>query len=57
MKALPFVDYGFRLRSVAEIQTLAEAAGLTLSDHQHIGSGSRAGHLLVMVRTDGVATA
>jgi arsenite methyltransferase len=51
MAKMPFVAHGFRIRSIDELTTTAEAAGLTLVDHQHSGDGPRRTHLLAFSRS------
>ena len=47
MEAIPATRYGFRLRPVEAVRAALEAAGLRLVDHQRVGSGEHAQHLLV----------
>jgi arsenite methyltransferase len=44
---LSFTAYGFRLRPVDELIGVAASAGLDLRDHQRVGDGEDAAHLLV----------
>lgn len=50
MATLPTSPYGFRIRQVEEIVSVAKKAGLTLADHKRVAEGARAAHLLVFSR-------
>jgi len=47
MAKMPLIRHGFRVRSIDELVAAAEAAGLTLVDHQR-SDGVRQPHLLVL---------
>ena len=47
MAELPTTPYGFRVRPVEEVVSVARSAGLRLVDHVRAGEGERAAHLLV----------
>lgn len=48
MASLPVTAYGFHLRTVAEVATALNRAGLALTEDRRVGEGDRAGHLLVV---------
>jgi SAM-dependent methyltransferase len=47
MARMPMTPYGFTLRPVDEVVAAAKSAGLTLHDHQRVGEGDGAAHVLV----------
>jgi arsenite methyltransferase len=47
MARMPMTPYGFKLRPVDEVVAVAKSAGLTLQDHQRVGVGDGAAHVLV----------
>jgi SAM-dependent methyltransferase len=47
MRAMPVAPYGFHVRDVDDLVARAGAAGLALSDHERVGEGRRAFHVLV----------
>lgn len=47
MAKLPFTSYGFRLRSVTEVVSALERAGMTLEEHRSIGQSPRQFDVLV----------
>jgi arsenite methyltransferase len=47
MAHMPMTPFGFRLRSVDEVVSVAKSVGLTLQDHRRVGEGDGAAHLLV----------
>ena len=50
MAAMPMTVYGFRLRPVDELVSIAAKSGLVLLDHRRVGAGDRAAHVLVFGR-------
>lgn len=50
MATLPTTPYGFRIRQVDEIVSVAQGAGLKLEDDKRVAEGARAAHLLVFFR-------
>ncbi|MEO8745046.1 MAG: class I SAM-dependent methyltransferase [Candidatus Dormiibacterota bacterium] len=51
MAEMPTTPYGFKIRPVEEVVSVASSAGLRLADHQRAGEGERAAHLLVFGHT------
>ncbi|HEY8801457.1 MAG TPA: methyltransferase domain-containing protein [Candidatus Dormibacteraeota bacterium] len=49
MASIPTTRFGFTIRQVDEIATMAKSAGLILQDHKRAGRGEQAAHLLVFV--------
>jgi ubiquinone/menaquinone biosynthesis C-methylase UbiE len=47
MKKMSFTDHGFRVRPIADIETVLNRAGLTLIEHRRVGEGRIPAHLLV----------
>ena len=47
MASIPTTPFGFTIRRVDEIATVAKSAGLILQDHKRGGQGEQAAHLLV----------
>jgi arsenite methyltransferase len=50
MARMPMTAYGYRLRPVDEVVSVAKSAGLDLHDHKRAGEGDAAAHLLVFAR-------
>ncbi len=48
MTKLPFTEYGFHIRPVAEVVATLSRAGLALLEDRRAGEGDEAGHLLVV---------
>jgi hypothetical protein len=48
MRSMPFTEHGFRLRPVEELEAVAEAADLTVSEHRRVGQATQAFHLLTL---------
>jgi hypothetical protein len=49
MASIPTTRFGFTIRQVDEIATMAKSAGLILQDHKRAGRGEQAAHLLVFM--------
>lgn len=47
MARMPMTAYGYRLRPVDDVVSVAKSAGLVLQDHRRAGEGDEAGHILV----------
>ncbi len=50
MRRIPTTPFGFTIRPVDEVVAAAKSAGLSLQDHQRVGQGDEASHLLVFSR-------
>jgi SAM-dependent methyltransferase len=50
MRRIPTTPFGFTIRPVDEVIALAKSVGLALQDHQRVGQGDDASHLLVFTR-------
>ncbi|MGI5131575.1 class I SAM-dependent methyltransferase [Pseudonocardia sp. CA-107938] len=50
MRGLPFTRHGFRIRPIELVTSLLGEAGLPVTEHQRVGDGDRAYHLLVGTR-------
>lgn len=48
MTKVPFTEYGFHIRSVAEVVAALSRAPLALKEDRRVGEGDEAGHLLVV---------
>jgi len=51
MRRIPTTPFGFTIRPVDDVVATAKSAGLSLQDHQRVGQGDEASHLLVFSRT------
>jgi len=51
MRRIPTTPFGFTIRPVDDVVATAKFAGLSLQDHQRVGQGDEASHLLVFSRT------
>jgi arsenite methyltransferase len=47
MRRIPTTPFGFTIRPVDDVVATAKSAGLHLQDHQRVGQGDAASHLLV----------
>jgi arsenite methyltransferase len=47
MAHMPMTPFGFRLRPVEDVVSVAKSVGLALQDHSRVGQGKGAAHLLV----------
>jgi len=50
MRRIPTTPFGFTIRPVDDVVATAKSAGLSLQDHQRVGQGDEASHLLVFSR-------
>lgn len=50
MARMPTTPYGFTVRPVDEVVSIAKSSGLRLSEHRRAGQGDGAAHLLVFLR-------
>src|SRR5882762_2995532 len=50
MRRIPTTPFGFTIRPVDDVVAAAKSAGLHLEDHQRVGQGDAASHLLVFSR-------
>jgi ubiquinone/menaquinone biosynthesis C-methylase UbiE len=50
MRRIPTTPFGFTIRPVDDVVATAKSAGLDLQDHQRVGQGDAASHLLVFSR-------
>ena len=50
MRRIPTTPFGFTIRPVDDVVATAKSAGLLLQDHQRVGQGDEASHLLVFTR-------
>jgi SAM-dependent methyltransferase len=56
MRAMPFTPYGFRIRSLDEVEAALGAAGLTVAEARRTGKEARPFHLLVATPSQGGRT-
>jgi ubiquinone/menaquinone biosynthesis C-methylase UbiE len=52
MAEMPFTAHGFRIRPVGDVIDTVRGAGMHVVGYERVGSGDRAGHLLVCSRTE-----
>ena len=50
MRRIPTTPFGFTIRPVDDVVATAKSTGLSLQDHQRVGQGDAASHLLVFSR-------